>query len=305
MSKTKYLIVIAGPTAVGKTTLSIDLAKKYQSEIISADSRQFFNEMNIGTAKPNQLELSQVKHHFINCLSIHDAYNAGKFAKDADTLIQKLFLTNNILFVVGGSGLYIKALCDGLDEMPAVKTAIRESLNKQFNKEGLEKLLIELEEADPEHFGKVDKQNPQRIIRALEIIRSTKKTYSSFRSGNKKAEKEYKIIKIGLDDDKEILYERINNRMDKMIRNGLFKEAESFYPLKHLPALQTVGYSEIFHYLDGEYDKEEAIRLLKRNSRRYAKRQLTWFKKDKEFKWFQVGDLDAISGYINGILDKT
>lgn len=305
MLRKKYLIVIAGPTAVGKTSVSIALAKQYHSEIISADSRQFFKEMEIGTAKPNLSELAKVKHYFISCLSIHESYDAGKFAKDGEILIQQLFLTHDILFLVGGSGLYIKALCDGLDEIPEVKEGIRESLNYQFEKEGLEALLIELKNTDFEYFEQIDKQNSQRVIRALEIIRSTGKSYSSFRKGYKKVQKDYEIIKIGLEDNKEILYQRIDTRIDLMIKNGLFEESKKLYSLKELPALQTVGYTEIFQHLDGKHNREETIRLLKRNSRRYAKRQLTWFKQDEEFKWFQAGDLGRIIDYLKEVLSNS
>ncbi len=298
LNRKKYLIVIAGPTAVGKTSLSIALAKKYNSEIISADSRQFFRELEIGTAKPSQSELKAVEHHFINNLSIHETCDAGKFAADAELLIQALFQKHDVLFLVGGSGLYIKALCDGLDEMPIISEGIRASLNKQYELEGLEPLLVELKNTDPEHFEKVDQQNPQRVIRALEVIRSSGKTYSSFRTGGKKMLKNYEVLKIGLHDDKTVLYQRIDDRMDEMIESGLFEEADSFYPQRALAALQTVGYTEIFRHLDGEYDKEEAIRLLKRNSRRYAKRQMTWFRKDDHFKWFKTNEMEKIEQYI-------
>lgn len=298
MPQNKYLIVIAGPTAVGKTSLTIDLAKKFKSEIISADSRQFFKELEIGTAKPSTLELQEVKHHFIDNLSINEPYDAGKFAQDAETCIQDLFLEHDLVFVVGGSGLYIKALCDGLDEMPEVLEHERALLNQQLESKGIEVLLAELRENDPEYYDQVDKQNPQRVIRALEVIRSTHKPYSFFRKGGQKVKKNYEVIKIGLEDDRKVLYDRIDRRMDQMMADGLFAEAEKFYPLRNIPALQTVGYSEIFKYMDGEYDKNEAIRLLKRNSRRYAKRQLTWFKKDEEFEWFFPKEKSKIIEYI-------
>jgi tRNA dimethylallyltransferase len=305
MPKNKHLIVIAGPTAVGKTSVAIKLAQEFQSEIISADSRQFFKELEIGTAKPTDGELATVKHHFINNLSIHESCDAGKFAMEAEKLIDQLFESQDVIIMVGGSGLYIKALCDGLDEMPDIPSNIRQTLNEEYESEGLENLLAELNEADPIFFNLVDKKNPQRVIRALEIIRGTGMSYSSFRNAKSNPiQKNYKTLKIGLEMEREILYDRINDRMDEMITNGLFEEAEKYYELKNLPALQTVGYSEIFQYLDGAYDKEEAIRLLKRNSRRYAKRQLTWFKKDEAFEWYSPNDFDSIKKHIDSKVNQ-
>ena len=303
MPNHKHLIVIAGPTAVGKTGLAINLAKKYQSEIISADSRQFFKELEIGTAKPSVAELAEVKHHFINNLSIHDSFDAGKFAIDAEKLISQLFEVHDIIFLVGGSGLYIKSLCDGLDEMPIISSDIRETLNEEYRTNGLENILMELKSSDLEFYYKVDKKNPQRVIRALEVIRGSGKSYTSFR--NKKLmplKKNYTTIKIGLEQVRDQLYDRINTRMDIMIANGLFEEANKFYLYKNMPALQTVGYSEIFRYMDGDYDQEEAVRLLKRNSRRYAKRQMTWFKKDQDFEWFDAENIDSINDYIHNAI---
>jgi len=305
MPKNKHLIVIAGPTAVGKTSVAIKLAQEFQSEIISADSRQFFKELEIGTAKPTAEELATVKHHFINNLSIHESCDAGKFAVEAEKVIDQLFESHDVIIMVGGSGLYIKALCDGLDDMPEIPSGIRQSLNEEYKHEGLEKLLKELEESDSEFFNQVDKKNPQRVIRALEIIRGTGMPYSSFRIAKPNPiKKKYETLKIGLEMEREILYDRINVRMDDMIANGLFGEAEKYHEFRKLPALQTVGYSEIFQYLDGAYDKEEAIRLLKRNSRRYAKRQLTWFKKDKNFEWFNPDDFDSIKKHINSEVNQ-
>lgn len=305
MPKNKHLIVIAGPTAVGKTSVAIKLALEYQSEIISADSRQFFRELEIGTAKPTENELTEVKHHFINNLSIHESCDAGKFAVEAEKLIERLFESHDVIIMVGGSGLYIKALCDGLDDMPDIPSNIRQTLNEEYEKEGLEKLLKELEGSDFEFFNQVDKKNPQRVIRALEIIRSTGMPYSSFRNAKSNPiQKSYETLKIGLEMERQTLYDRINNRMDEMIGNGLFEEAEKHFELKNLPALQTVGYSEIFQYLDGAYDKEETIRLLKRNSRRYAKRQLTWFKKDEAFEWFNPNDFSVIKEHIDSNINQ-
>jgi tRNA dimethylallyltransferase len=291
-------VILAGPTAVGKTSLSIHFAKRFQTEIISADSRQFYREMEIGTAKPTTEEMDGVPHHFINSLSIHDDYNVGKFEKDALNLLDNLFKIHDVVLVVGGSGLYVKALCEGIDDMPEIPAEIREKLNLEYEKNGIEYLQKELAQSDPKYFEIVDQQNPQRLIRALELFRATGKNMSFYRAQEKQIERPFNILKIGLERPREELYERINLRMDQMIQEGLFEEAEKLYPFKHLNALQTVGYSEIFDYLDGEYDREEAIRLLKRNSRRYAKRQMTWFKRDEEFVWFSAENKDEVVDYL-------
>jgi len=297
-------VILAGPTAVGKTSLSIELAKQFNTEIISADSRQFYREMELGTAKPSKREMDGIVHHFINSHSIHDEYNVGDFEKDSLNLLSGLFLKHDVVFVVGGSGLYVKALCEGIDEMPKIPQELRAQLNDEYLKFGLEYLQNELQEVDPEYYSIVDQQNPQRLIRALELFRATGKNMTYYRAQTSKVERPFNIIKIGLERPREELYQRINLRMDQMIAAGLFEEANELYPFKNLNALQTVGYSEIFGYLDGDYDKEEAIRLLKRNSRRYAKRQMTWFKKDTEFKWFSPIDENFIREYINNSLNK-
>lgn len=280
----KELIVICGPTASGKTKLAINLAKKYNTEIISADSRQFYREMTIGTAKPNQEELCQAKHHFINSLSIHQDYSAGQFEKEGLACLNHLFQKNDKVICVGGSGLYIQALCEGFDDLPDVLPETRKQLQEELEKFGLEKLASELYEKDEFYFKKVNQKNPQRIIRALEIIRTTGKSFSSFRQKNVE-NRPFKVSKIGIDWDREKLYERINLRVDLMIEEGLEKEVKALYPFKHLNALQTVGYTELFDYFENKISKEEAIRLIKRNSRRYAKRQLTWFRRDETTKW--------------------
>ncbi|UXP32294.1 tRNA (adenosine(37)-N6)-dimethylallyltransferase MiaA [Reichenbachiella agarivorans] len=296
--KTPLLVVIAGPTAIGKTAVSIELARHYQSVILSADSRQFYREMEIGTAKPSENELAAVPHHFINSHTIHQVYDAASFAEEADRLVMQLFERHPVVFVVGGSGLYIKALCEGLDEMPEIPTSVREQLKEDFEANGLDVLLEELKVHDLEYYNQVDRHNHQRVIRALEVIRYTKQPFSSFRvAKGKSTVKPYRILKVGIEEDRDALYERIDQRMDVMIANGLFEEAHALYEHRQLNALQTVGYREIFGYLDGDYDKEEAIRLLKRNSRRYAKRQMTWFKKDEDFIWFtrdQVSEMIAL-----------
>ena len=282
----KKLIVIVGPTAVGKTAAAISVAEKLGTEIISADSRQIFKELNIGTAKPSPEELSRVVHHFIGNKSIHEDYDAGQYGRDALELIHSLFKKYDWLVMVGGSGLYIKAALEGFDDMPDVAEGVRIDILKDYTAKGLPWLQQQVEEADPEFYESVDKQNPQRLMRALELLRSTDKSMSDLRV-KKKIEHPFDIIKIGLNVSREALYQRIDTRMDDMINAGLFDEAKQFHPLKDLNALQTVGYREIFDFLEGQYEYEEAVRLLKRNSRRYAKRQLTWFQRDEEISWFE------------------
>ncbi|MBI1767076.1 MAG: tRNA (adenosine(37)-N6)-dimethylallyltransferase MiaA [Bacteroidetes bacterium] len=284
--KVKKLIVIVGPTAVGKTAAAISVAEKLSTEIISADSRQIFKELTIGTAKPSSEELNRVVHHFIGNKSIHDDYDAGQYGREAIELIHSLFNKFDWLVMVGGSGLYIKAALEGFDDMPDVPEDVRIDILKDYKAKGLPWLQQQVEQADPDFFSSVDKQNPQRLMRALELLRSTDKSMSDLRT-KKKIEHAFEIIKIGLALPREALYQRIDTRMDHMIKTGLFEEAKQFYQFKDLNALQTVGYREIFDYLDGQYDYEETVRLLKRNSRRYAKRQLTWFQRDEEVKWFQ------------------
>ncbi len=292
-----HLIVLAGPTAVGKTELSLHIAKYFQAEIISADSRQFFQEMNIGTAKPSPEELQRVKHYFINSHSITQDYNVGKYEQDVLALLQNYFKKKSIALLVGGSGLYIKAVCEGLDEMPAVVPKIRTQLIQKWQTEGIAVLQNKLQQLDPQHYMQIDLQNPHRLIRALEVCLSTGKPYSSFR-GQAKLVRPFQVYKIALDRPREELYARIDARMDKMIGQGLFQEVAALQDFKHLQALQTVGYSEIFEFLAGKYNWEEALRLLKRNSRRYAKRQLTWFRKDTEFEWFHPLQSEEIITYL-------
>ncbi|GAA5037419.1 tRNA dimethylallyltransferase 1 [Marivirga lumbricoides] len=285
-NNSKRIIVLAGPTAVGKTALSVKLAKYFNTEILSADSRQFYKETNIGTAKPTAEEMQEVPHYFINTLSIRDEYNVGQFEKDALNVLDDLFKTKEVVIVVGGSGLYVKALCEGIDEMPAIPSAIREKLNRDFTEKGIGYLQQQVALVDPDYYKIVDQNNPQRLIRVLELYQTTGKNMSFYREQSREVKRPFAITKIGLERPREILYERIDRRMDQMIDEGLFEEAEQLLPFKDLNALQTVGYSEIFNFLEGQYDREETVRLLKRNSRRYAKRQLTWFKKDQQFQWF-------------------
>ena len=299
----KYLIVIAGPTAVGKTALSIRLAQTLQTEIISADSRQLYRKMDIGTAKPDATELAAVKHHFIDVIDPDVEYSAGQFERDALHLLEELFHKYNTVVLAGGSGLYIQALCRGMDQFPEVPPAIREGLNQELLEKGLPALVEELQQLDPQFWGEVDRSNPARVIRALEVCRASGQPYSSFRQ-QQYAERPFKVIKIGLDRPREELYARIDERMDIMIAQGLFGEAERLYPYRELNALQTVGYQEIFAFMEGQYDQEEAVRLLKRNSRRYAKRQLTWFKKDPDFTWFNPQAFEEVLSFVSAKLES-
>lgn len=298
MSSGKYLIVVAGPTAVGKTGLCIKLAREYHCEIISADSRQFFKELEIGTAKPKEEEMEGITHHFVNFLSIENEFSAGKFELAVVNLLAKLFNKTDLVIMTGGSGLYIQAVCHGMNDIPEVDPVFRQELYEELDRHGLQPLVEELRYKDPEYYESADKSNTQRIIRALEICRGAGRPYSSFRE-DKKMMREFDIVKIGLDLEREQLFSRIDARMDQMIADGLFDEAKKLYPFRHLNALKTVGYKEIFNYIEGKYDKDETIRLLKRNSRRYAKRQLTWFKKDEEFAWFHPDDVSGIIRHIN------
>lgn len=287
------LLVIVGPTAVGKTAITVELAKKLNTEIISADSRQFYRELEIGTAKPSSEELAEVPHHLINSHSFTDLVDAGTFERLALEKAKALFENHRELIVVGGSGLYIQALCEGLDPVDIRDDELRADLANK----SLVELQEQLRSLDPEYFTEVDIQNPQRLIRALEIIILTGKKYSVQRTGQKK-EREFNIIKIGLTDDRAVLYYRINKRVDVMVQNGLEEEARKFEEHKNYYTLQTVGYSEWYDYFDGKTTREEAIELIKRNTRRYAKRQLTWFRRDKEIKWFNTNEIDLVYQYL-------
>ena len=280
-----YLISIVGPTAIGKTALSIKLAQYFNTEIISADSRQFFKEMQIGTAAPTLQELSQAKHHFIHHKSIEDNYNVGTFEKEALQCLDTLFKTHKIVIMVGGSGLYVDAVTKGLDHFPEVDTSIRETLNKRHETEGLQPLQNQLKKLDIDSFNTIALDNPHRVIRALEICIGTGKPYSSFLK-NDKVKRNFKVITIGLKADRELIYNRINQRVDIMIKDGLVNEAKKVVTKQDLNALNTVGYKEMFKYLNGEWTIEFAISEIKKNTRRFAKRQLTWFKKDKSIFWF-------------------
>ena len=289
--------MVVGPTAVGKTSVAIEVAEHFKTEIVSADSRQFFTELNIGTAKPSTEDLRRVKHHFVNSHSIKDQYDAAQFANEALKKIQELFTSHQFVVVCGGSGLYIKALTEGFDDIPETDPAIRAALIQDYEEKGIEFLQSRMQKMDPDHFDKIDKQNPHRLIRALEVKIGTGNSIASFQK-KERIRHDFEILKIGLELPREILYQRIDDRMDGMISEGLFEEAERLLPFKSHQALQTVGYQEIFAYLQGEYNKDEAIRLLKRNSRRYAKRQLTWFKRDGEIEWFSPQNIQGIINYI-------
>lgn len=283
-----------GPTAVGKTALSIKLAEKLNTEIVSVDSRQFYREMEIGTAKPTPEELQKVKHHFINSLSIHDDYSVGDYEKEALKCLDELFKKYNSVILVGGSGLYVKSVCEGLDKLPSGDKKIREHYEKLFKEKGLEPLQNELKEQDPAYFETVDRQNPRRLIRALEVISLTGKPYTDFRK-RKPAPRNFKVIKIGLTLDKEILRKRIDQRVDEMLAAGWLEECKKLYPYRNLNALKTVGYSEIFDFIEDKTDWNTTITNIKTNTRHYAKRQLTWFKKDKEIKWVDAHALTSFS----------
>jgi len=286
----KTLIVITGPTAIGKTTAAIQLAQHFNTVIISADSRQFYREMSIGTAKPTPEELAMAKHYFVNSHSITESFTVADFEKQALQLLGELFKTRNIVILVGGSGLYIKAVCEGFDDIPSAEPEIREKLNREFEEFGIANLQEKLKKADPEYYAQVDIHNPQRVIRALEVFESTGKPFSSYLLSNIN-KRPFNIIKIGLDMPREILYERINRRVDDMVQQGLVDEVKTLLPYRHLNALNTVGYSELFDYFDGKTDLYQAIQSIKQNTRRFAKRQLTWFRKDKEIHWFEANSL--------------
>lgn len=280
-----YLITIVGPTAIGKTSLSIALAKYFETEILSCDSRQFYKEMTIGTAVPSEEELVTVKHHFIQNRSIFTDYNVGDFETDALRKLTSLFKKKSVVIMVGGSGLYVDAVLQGLDDFPDIDSSIRRALQESLEKDGIEQLQDRLKKLDPVTYKKIDLFNKQRLLRALEVCMGTGKPYSSFLTKNS-AKRNFKSIKIGLTADRTLVYNRINERVDKMITTGLLEEAKNLYPHRKLNALQTVGYKEIFNFLEGKWNLDVAISEIKKNTRRFAKRQFTWFKKDKEIQWF-------------------
>ncbi len=296
------LIVIVGPTAIGKTSLSIKLAQHFKCEIVSADSRQFYKEMYVGTAVPSPDELRAAPHHFIQHKSIKDAYNVGDFEKEALEKLNDLFKTNQYAILIGGSGLYIDAVTKGLDYFPEVDASIRMKLQKELENKGISFLQEQLKTLDPTYYKIVDLQNPHRVMRALEICIGSGKPYSSFITSTQK-NRPFNCIKIGITADRQIIYDRINQRVDIMIQQGLIEEVKSLYPNKDLNALNTVGYKEVFNYLNNTWEKDFAISEIKKNTRRFAKRQLTWFKKDSEIEWFDY--LENITNIINHVQKKT
>ncbi len=301
--KESFLIVISGPTAVGKTALAIELAKEYDTVILSADSRQVFKEMSIGTAKPSVEEMQGVPHFFIDHVSIHDkpVYDAAQFEKEAIHLLEELFTKHEVVIMAGGSGLYVNAVLNGLDDIPEVPDEIREQLTNELQEKGLYVLLTELQHKDPAYFEKVDQGNPRRVQRALEVIRHTGNPFSDYHTGKAKS-RPFKVIHIGLERDREELYDRINRRMDLMLEQGLEEEARALHPYRTLNALQTVGYKEIFECIDGIYSREEMIEKLKQHSRQYAKRQMTWLKKDENIKWFNANQSKEIISWVRMIM---
>ena len=294
---TKKVVFIVGPTAIGKTALSIKLAQHFNTEIISCDSRQFYKELLIGAAPPDENELKKIKHHFIHNLSVTNSYNAGQFEIDALLTIEELHQKHDILIAIGGSGLYVDAICKGFDKLPKISSKNRENINYDYNKLGIEWLQKEVQKIDPKFYKSCDKNNPQRLLRALEVYKESCKNFSSFKK-NKHEKRPFEIIKIGLNIDREKLYSRINKRVDIMMNDGLLGEVISLEQHRNLNALQTVGYKEIFSFLNNETTLENAVEQIKQNTRRLAKRQLTWFRKNKNTKWFEPQEIEEIKTFI-------
>ncbi len=302
---TQTLIVITGPTAVGKTALTIELAKHYGTPVINADSRQIYREMKIGTASPTEQQLQEVKHYFVGTKSIQDYYNASMYEQDVLQLLQQMArpssdqpsLRSQVSLLSGGSMMYIDAVCNGIDDIPTVRDDIREEMKKRYATEGLESLCEDLKRLDPEHYNIVDRQNHRRVIHALEICYQTGQTYTSFRTQQKK-QRPFHMIKIGLNRERDDLYNRINTRVDQMMSDGMLEEAKGLYDQRHLNALNTVGYKEIYDYMDGRWTLEEAVARIKGNTRRYARKQLTWYKRDPQVKWFHPDQQEDILNYI-------
>lgn len=293
----KTLIVITGPTAVGKTALCLDLATHLGIPIINADSRQIYRELKIGTAQPTEEQMQQVKHYFVGTLGLEDYYSASLFEQQVLELLDQLFQLHDYALITGGSMMYIDAVCDGIDDIPTIDDETRTLMKQRLANEGLKALVEELRQLDPEYYEIVDRQNPRRVVHALEICTMTGKTYTSFRKREKR-QRPFRIVKIGLNREREELYDRINQRVDQMMELGLLEEAKRLYPLRHLNALNTVGYKEIFDYLEGHWSLEEAVERIKGNTRRYARKQLTWYKKDEHIHWFNPQDKEEIIRYI-------
>ena len=293
----KSLIVITGPTAVGKTAISLDIAKYFGIPVINADSRQIYKELRIGTARPSEEEMKEVRHYFVGTLGIADYYSASLYEQQVLALLDNLFQTHDYALLSGGSMMYIDAVCDGIDDIPTVDDETRETMKRRLREEGLEALCEELKKLDPEYYEEVDRKNYRRVVHALEICTMTGKTYTSFRKRERR-ERPFRIIKIGLTLSREELYNRINARVDKMMAEGLLDEARKMYPQRELNALNTVGYKELFDYFDGCWPLEEAVERIKGNTRRYARKQLTWYKKDDSISWFHPQDKEKIINYI-------
>lgn len=296
----KTLIVIAGPTAVGKTAIAIQVAQHYSTVVLSADSRQFYREMSIGTAKPDAEELATVKHYFIDSHTIQENFSVGDFEKQALALLDELFNEHDVVVMAGGSGLYIKAVCEGFDNLPVADPGIRHKLNQDFTALGIKHLQERVKEVDPDYYEQVDIQNPQRLIRALEVFETTGKPISYYRKSTVN-ERPFNIVKIGLNLPRDILYQQINYRVDKMVEQGLLDEVKSLIPHRNLNALNTVGYSELFDHFDGKIDLESALDLIKQNTRHFAKRQLTWFRKDKDIHWMEADDEDVLLDIVKQV----
>lgn len=300
MNAGRTLIVIVGPTGVGKTETCLRLAEHFHIPIINADSRQLFSEIPIGTAAPTQEQMARVKHYLVGTLGLDDYYSASKFEEDVLCLLDQLFAASPMALLAGGSMMYIDAVCNGIDDIPTIDEHTRSNMKRRLAEEGLPALVDELKQLDPDHWAIVDKHNPRRVVHALEICHMTGKTYTSFRKSQKK-ERPFNIVKIGLNRPREELYERINRRVDKMMADGLLEEARSVYPKRHLNALNTVGYKELFNYIDGIWTLDEAVERIKGNTRRYCRKQLTWLKRDADIRWVHPDNIEEIIKYIESI----
>lgn len=291
------MVVIGGPTGIGKTRTGIELATVFNSVIISADSRQIYRELPIGTSAPTAEELAQVKHYLVGTRSIFDYYSAYEYEQDALRLSEELFAQQEVLFMVGGSMMYLDSFCYGIDELPTVDPGLRDELMKHYKEEGIEAIRLQLKSLDPEYYAQADLKNHKRLIHALEICLMTGMPYSSLRTGMRR-ERPFQIIRIGLEMDRDELYERINRRVGDMMSRGLLEEARALIAHRHLNSLNTVGYKELFEYFDGEYSLEKAVELIQRNTRRYARKQMSWFRRDKDIRWFHPSDIEGMTVFI-------